>query len=135
MIKPKRKRILLADCHEDVLIALEKLLEDAGFDTTTAWTAKEALMLIDSCAFDLVLVNEYLPDARCEEVLKALQEGGKRTFCIVMHSRVPKIVNFVPFKGLGAKDIVCKRPYTHIIELVREVLVCDRNEILVADAY
>jgi hypothetical protein len=39
-MNPTRKRILLADCHEDVLINLEKLLEDAGFETTTAWTAR-----------------------------------------------------------------------------------------------
>ena len=61
-MNPSRKKILVADCHEDVLIILERLLEDAGFDTTTVWTAKEALTLLDSHAFDLVLVNKYLPD-------------------------------------------------------------------------
>jgi CheY-like chemotaxis protein len=30
-MKAQRKKILVADCHEDVLIVLEKLLEDAGF--------------------------------------------------------------------------------------------------------
>ena len=73
-MKPSRKRILIADCHEDILIILERLLEDAGFDTTTVWTAKEALKLADSHAFDLILINEYLPDAECEDVLKALSE-------------------------------------------------------------
>ena len=71
-----RKRVLIADCHEEVLIALEKMLEEMGFDTTTVWTAKDALRLIDSEVFDLVLVNEYLPDADCEDLLKALQRRG-----------------------------------------------------------
>lgn len=131
-MKTKRKRILLADCHEDVLIALEKLLEDAGFDTTTAWTEKEALTLAESSTFDLALVNEHLFDVECERVLKALQKGGKRTFCVVMYSSIPKIVDFVRFKGLGARDIVCKRPYVRILDLVRKHFVGDGNEILVA---
>jgi DNA-binding response OmpR family regulator len=131
-MKPKRKRILLADCHEDVLIALEKLLEDAGFDTTTAWTAKEALTLADCSAFDLVLVSEYLPDDKCEEVLKALQQGGKQTVCIVMHPCVPEFMDFVRFESFGARDIVSKRPYVRIVELLRDHFARDRNEILAA---
>lgn len=130
VLKPERKRILLVDCHEDGLIALEKVLEDEGFDTATAWTAKEALTLADSSAFDVAIVNEYLPDAECEEVLRALQKGGQQTFCIVMHSRVPEIVDSVRFGSLGARAIVCKRPYVRILELVREHFVRDGNEIL-----
>ena len=78
-MKRTRKRVLVADCHEDILIILERLLEDAGFDTTTVWTAKEALKLADSHAFDLILINEYLPDAECEDVLRALQKRGQQT--------------------------------------------------------
>jgi DNA-binding response OmpR family regulator len=131
-MKQTRKRILLADCHEDVLITLEKMLEDAGFETTTAWTAKEALRLLDSTAFDLALVNEYLPDAECEEVLKAIQKGGRRTLCVVMHSREPEFMDFVRFGASGAKDIVCKRSFWQILQLARECLVCDRKLISVA---
>jgi len=39
-MKPSRKRILVVDCHEDVLIILERLLEDAGFDTTNCMDCK-----------------------------------------------------------------------------------------------
>jgi len=131
-MKTKRKKILLADCDEDVLIALEKLLEDAGFDTRTAWTAMEALRLVDSSAFDLALVNEYLPDAKCEEVVKALQRRGKSTLCIVMQPRAPRDVDFMRFEGVGARDIVCKRPYRQIVELVRECFVGHEREVLAA---
>jgi len=131
-MKTNRKRILLADCDEEVLITLEKLLEDAGFETITAWTAKQALKLTDSHPFDLALVNEYLPDAKCEEVVKALQGRGRRTLCIVMHPGIPRVVDFVRFAGLGARDIVCKRPYRQIVDLVRECFVCDGREVLAA---
>ena len=128
-MKPSRKRILVADCHEDVLIILERLLEDAGFDTTTVWTAKEALNLADSHAFDLVLVNEYLPDAECEDVLKALRKRGEQTPCIVMQPSAPEIVDFTRFEALGAKDIVCKHSFRQIVDIVRKYLLCDRKPI------
>ncbi|HYM74355.1 MAG TPA: response regulator [Candidatus Dormibacteraeota bacterium] len=125
---PTRKRILIADCNEDVLIILEKLLEDAGFDTTTAWTAEEALKLADSHVFDLVIVNQYLPDADCEDVLTALQKRGRPIPCIVMQPSAPEFVDFARFEALGAKDIVCKHCFLQIVEIVRECLLCDRKQ-------
>ena len=125
-MKRTRKRVLVADCHEDILVILERLLEDAGFDTTTVWTAKETLKLADSHAFDLILINEYLPDAECEDVLRALQKRGGQTPCIVMQPSAPEIVDFAHFEALGAKDIVCKHCLRQIVEIVsRECLVRD----------
>ena len=126
-MKPSRKRILVADCHEDVLIVLERLLEDAGFDTTTVWSAKEALKLAELHAFDLVLLNDYLPDAECGAVLSALRRRGEQTPCILMQSSPPEIADFTQFKALGAKDVVCKQSLRHIVEIVRSRLLCDRN--------
>ncbi len=77
-MKTERKRVLVADCHEEVLIVLEKILEDRGFDTTTVWTAQEALKLAQSGIFDLILVNEYLPDAECEHLLIELRNKGAK---------------------------------------------------------
>jgi DNA-binding response OmpR family regulator len=127
-----RKRVLVADCHEEVLIALEKMLEDAGFDTTTVWTAEDALKLMDSQVFDLVLVNEYLPDADCEDVLKALRKRGAQMPCVVMQPSAPEITDVTGLQALGARDIVCKHAYRQIIEIVNECLVCDKKAPVVA---
>jgi CheY-like chemotaxis protein len=54
------------DCDEDILISLEHLLEDEGFDTTTAWTGLDALKALHGKAFDLILMSEYLPDMDAE---------------------------------------------------------------------
>src|SRR5262245_34495746 len=93
VMNPTRRRILIAHCHEDVLIMLEKALEDAGFDTTTVWTAKETLEMVALHAFDLMLVSKYLPDARCEELLTALQRAGRYTPFLVMQPSEPEIVD------------------------------------------
>jgi DNA-binding response OmpR family regulator len=127
-----RKKVVVADCNEEVLIALEKILEEAGFDTTTVWTAREVLKLVDSKMFDLVLVNEYLPDAECEDLLKALRTRGARVPCIVMQPYAPEMADITGLQALGARYIVYKYAYQQIIELVSECLVRDKNAPLVA---
>ena len=127
-----RKKVLVADCHEEVLIALEKLLEDAGFNTTTAWTASDALRLLQSEVFDLVLVNEYLPDAECEDLLRALRKRGAHVPCIVMQPSAPEMTDFRALRALGARDVVCKYAYRQIVEVVSECLVGGKRSPLVA---
>jgi DNA-binding NtrC family response regulator len=131
-MKTQRKRVLVADCHEEVLIALEKMLEDAGFDTTTVWTARDALKLLDSQVFDLALVNEYLPDAECEGLLKALSKRGAQMPCIVMQPSAPQITDVTSLQALGARDIVSKYDYRQIVEVVSECLAGDKRAPLVA---
>jgi DNA-binding response OmpR family regulator len=131
-MRTTRKKILIADCHGEVLMALEKLLEDEGFDTRTAWTAKDALFLIGSEPFDLALVNEYLPDAECEDILKALQRRGGQTPCIVMQPSSPEITDIAALESLGAIDVVCKYACRQIVAVVSACLACDRKAPLVA---
>lgn len=117
-MKTARKRVLVADCHEEVLIVLERTLEDAGFDTTTVWTAQEALKLTASEVFDLFLVNEYLPDAECEDLLKKLRNKGAKFPCIVMQPSAPEITDVRSLQMLGAREVVCKRPYQQVVDAV-----------------
>lgn len=119
-----RRKILVADCHDDTLIILEKLLEDAGFDTTTVWTAKDALSLVDAHVFDLVLVNKYLPDVQCDELLKELHRRDESIAFIVMMPSEPEMTDFTNLELLGARDVVCKRAYRQVVETVRECLAC-----------
>ena len=124
VMKVPRKKVLVADCHDDVLIILEKLLEDAGFDTTTVWTAKDAVTLLDSDTYDLVLVNRYLPDAECEDLVKALAKRNKSLICIVMLPTLPETSDFTNFEALGARDVLCKYAYRQVVETVNQYLAC-----------
>lgn len=131
-MKAARKKVLVADCHEEVLIVLEKMLEDAGYDTTTVWTARDALKQLETQLFDLVLVNEYLPDAECEDVLKTLNKRGSRIPCIVMQPSAREITDVKGLQILGAQEIVCKYAYQQIVETVSRCLACDKVTALVA---
>jgi DNA-binding NtrC family response regulator len=123
----QRKRVLVADCHGEFLVALEKILEEAGFDTATVWTAREALQLLDAKFFDLVLINEYLPDGECEGFLKALQERGAQTPCVVMQPSAPEITDFRHLRAFGARDVVCKYAYCQVVDVIRACLACEKQ--------
>ena len=122
-----RKKILVADAHEETLIALEKILEDAGFQTATAWTASDALRLLASQRFHLLLLNEYLPDAGCEEVLKKCRRRWAELPSVVMLASAPEVTNTQSLAELGVREVVCKHAYNRILEAVARSMANDSN--------
>lgn len=80
-------RILIVDDDEDVLIALERLLEGEGYTTATAWSGKEALALSKESKFDLLLVDEHLGDVEAATLWEALQQHQPHAFRFLMLSR------------------------------------------------
>ena len=77
--------------HDDetVLIALERLLENAGYDTTTAWGGAQALELLHRRTFDLVLLDDYLPDVGLLQFLNRFPSMHPGTRFIIMRPIVP----------------------------------------------
>ncbi len=67
-----RKRVLLLHHDEESLIALQWILENQGFDTTTTWDQAEAAGLLKSSKFDIVVLHEHAlhchPDALFQDV-------------------------------------------------------------------
>ena len=117
-----RPRILIADCHEDVLIELERLLEDAGFDTTTAWTGRDVIALLDALSFDVFLVNEYLPDGNAEDLLRAIRRRGIGTPCMIMQPSAPNMLDGARFRGLGVTALVCKYSPDEVLDRLHSYL-------------
>lgn len=118
-----RPRVLIADCHEDTLIALQKALKDAGFDTSTVWTAQEFLNALRSRVFNLVLVHDYVPGARCEELLYQLSDMRLR--CILIQAQEPTPEQIAALQGVGTFQLVPKHNYPEIVRLVRQILHAD----------
>jgi CheY-like chemotaxis protein len=56
------KRVLIVDNDEKESQVLASLLEHAGYRPTTTWSGLEALTLLKSREFNIVLVSRYLPD-------------------------------------------------------------------------
>lgn len=85
MNSPK-KHILIADSDEQALIELERLLEDEGFQTTTAWSTAETVNLLGQVEFDLLLVADHPPELNCEVILRRRRAAGAKTPLVVMET-------------------------------------------------
>jgi DNA-binding response OmpR family regulator len=117
-----RKKVLVLDYDERVLIDLEQVLEDEGFATTTTWDLQEALDLLAQRDFDLLLVGDHPPEVRCAEFLKALRTRQISASCIVLQTAAR-----YPFEGqylcwLGAYAVMPKWNYRDIVATIRECL-------------
>jgi|SRR5437588_10191192 len=111
----QRKTILIVDDDEQVLIELERLLENQGYNTTTAWSGREALQLLQSKSFNFVLLDGDLPDFTREELMRQAQTCSK-SYWIVLQPQV----RFRP-ESVSANS-VCKWEHGAILSKLRECL-------------
>jgi CheY-like chemotaxis protein len=84
--KQAGRRVLIVDHDENVLIALKRLLEEARYNTTTAQGGLKALQLLRQGAFDLVLLDDHLPDVSGEEVVRQVRSASAGTPVVVVQS-------------------------------------------------
>ncbi len=82
----QKKHILIADSDEQTLIELEQLLEDEGFETTTAWSTSETVNLLGQKEFDLLLVADHPPEVNCEAVLRLKRAKGAKVPLVVLET-------------------------------------------------
>ncbi|MGH9522647.1 MAG: response regulator [Terriglobales bacterium] len=117
-----RNRILIVDNDEKVLIELERALEQAGYETETAWDLPEGLDVLADGRFHLLLVGDHPPELNCERVLRVLAREGVEVPVIVMHTRPrhPFAEQFIAH--LGAAGVVCKWDQEEVLGTVGRCL-------------
>jgi CheY-like chemotaxis protein len=122
-VRQQRKKILIVDNDETVLIALERALEEQGYETITAWDLPEGLNLMATTNFDVLLVGDHPPDLNCERLLKMLRSKQVWIPCVVMHTvaRYPFSEQYL--QHLGAHGVACKWNDKQVVEEVRKCLV------------
>ena len=117
-----RKHILIADSDELALIELERLLEDDGFATTTAWSTRETVELLSRERFDLVLIADHPPELNCEQILRLKREAGAQVPVIVLQTG-PRHPFAEPYlSALGASNFVQKGHRADVRRAVEGVL-------------
>lgn len=102
------QRVLIVDPHPEALITFERLLEDAGCDTETAWTGEDAVRLLRSRHFDAVLLNDYLPGSSCEALLQEIVGKRDKPAVVVMQPAASAMDDGARFLRIGACEVVCK---------------------------
>lgn len=68
------KKLLVIDDDASMLEVLQQRLETEGYDVETAQNGVQALQLIRSCAYDLVITDIVMPDMDGIELIRALRE-------------------------------------------------------------
>ncbi len=103
-------RILVADDEKEILISCRKILEHAGHEVTTARDGAEALELLKSSHYDLLLLDLRMPGRSGMEVL-SLARSLDASLMIIMFTAYATLENAVEAVKRGAFDYLAK-PFT-----------------------
>ena len=79
----RRRRILCVEDHEDTRLMLANLLESQGYEAMTAEDATEGLKLAREGAFDLLIIDIWLPDENGNKLCRRVREFEPYTPIIV----------------------------------------------------
>jgi CheY-like chemotaxis protein len=121
----RRKKILIVDNSERILRTFQSVLVNADFDTHTTWSGREALALLKSQEFDLLLVDDYLPDLHSNDFLSQVGKLPVQPWIVVMQASAPTTNDLRRYASLGAFSVVRKH---HIAEVCKAVSSCCTDE-------
>jgi len=118
-----KKKVLIVDNNERVLYTVQELLEDSGFDTRTTWSGQEALELLATRDFDVLVVDDYLPDLHAGEFLRRVQGLPMQPWVVVMEGTLPTRGDVTHYAVLGASAVVDKRRLRDVRRAVQSLCV------------
>lgn len=106
---PPHTRILLVDGDRETLSVLQALLEEAGFLSTTARTAEEALARLREFAIDLVVLERSLPGTSGLELCRRIRADRTLATLPVLFLAAPgSASDLVTAFEAGGDDFVAK---------------------------
>ena len=111
--------ILILDYEEDICQILSYSLQAAGYQTSVAHSAEEALALIEQSAPDLLLLDIMMEGLSGTDLANLLQERGLLTFPIIFLTALTSESDVLKGFQLGADDYITK-PF-HLTEVLARV--------------
>jgi diguanylate cyclase (GGDEF)-like protein/PAS domain S-box-containing protein len=123
--------VLVVDDEEFNLDMLSRRLARTGFDVRVANSGKEALRLIGETDFDLVLLDQMMPEMSGTDVLHTLRAGpATQTLPVIMVTAVASSDKITAALDEGANDYVTKPiDYKVALARIRSQLARRRTEI------
>jgi DNA-binding response OmpR family regulator len=107
--KLRNARILIVDDEEDIIELLRYSLEKEGWETAEATSGEEALELVKSQSFDLLLLDLMLPGIDglevCARIKAGICENPPAVLMLTARTEDPDIVTGL---NVGADDYVTK---------------------------
>jgi DNA-binding response OmpR family regulator len=121
-------KILIIDDEVVLRQTLARVLQQAGFEATSAENAEQALAFLKSTAFDLVYMDLRMPGLHGLDALKLIHEQYP-TLPVVLFTAQPDINSAVEALRNGATDYLLKplKPQV-IIERTQSILAAQQKE-------
>lgn len=118
------KRILIVDDEPSIIVPLQFLMQQNGYETAVAFSGEEAMETIAEKAPDLILLDIMLPIIDGFEVCQRVRENPQwNKIRIILLTAMGGDANVAKGMALGA-DAYITKPFsnTEVIEKVKELL-------------
>ena len=118
------KKILIVDDEENIVISLEFLIEQAGYELQIAKNGEEALAQVASFAPDLMLLDVMMPKINGFEVCRRVREMPEgQQLKIIMLTAKGREVEITKGVAMGADTYITK-PFStkELMAQVRQML-------------
>jgi len=112
-----RNRILIVDVDERILLDLQRILEDAGFDTTITWDGGEAQAILRDHDFQLLMLCDHPPELIPNDFLSQLSSHRTLPRCVILRSPGERS-SLSPGKFPSGLSAICKRNYDEVLRTV-----------------
>ncbi len=116
----KRFKVLVADADKDFLETIVQHLKSSDLEVSTVDHGKAALQLMNSQDFDVVILEEHLPDLAGIEILNALKKNKPLTE-VIMLTGEGSVESSAQAMQLGAFDYIMKPvPLDELFDKMRQ---------------
>jgi DNA-binding NtrC family response regulator len=115
---PAKNRIFVVDDEDALRTVLGSELEGEGYSVQMAGDGDEAIKILETNVFDLILLDIKMPTVDGFEVLKFVKQKHPATK-VIMLTGFADLKNAIESKKLGAEDFVSK-PYD-LVDLLTTV--------------
>jgi DNA-binding response OmpR family regulator len=120
------KKILIVDDEPSIIVALQFLMEQNGYETIVAFSGEEAMEAVARHRPDLILLDIMLPVVDGFEVCQRVRENPEwRDIRIVLVTALGSDINVTKGLDLGA-DAYITKPFANVelVAKVKELLEC-----------
>ena len=120
------KKVLIVDDEPSIIVALQFLMEQNGYETLVAFSGEEAMETIARHRPDLILLDIMLPVVDGFEVCQRVREKAEwKDIRIVLVTALGSEAHAAKGLGLGA-DAYITKPFANadLLSKVKELLAC-----------
>ncbi|MCP4255381.1 MAG: sigma-54-dependent Fis family transcriptional regulator, partial [Candidatus Scalindua sp.] len=130
----KKPRILLVDDDKNTADGLRKILIQDGYDTSCVYTGNEAINLIDTEHFDIVITDMKLPDISGFSIIEKVKKNDA-DIPVIMITAFSSLQTAIDAMKKGADDYLTKPVNIEELELIlkkiweKQLLILQNREL------